>query len=379
MASISHRERVLAALDHEETDRVPLDFGGSAATTIYYTAYERLKAHLGIEGAPTTVTAKRTRTVIPDEEVLLRFDVDTRFLSLGGYEGGIGHEIDEDRFVDEWGTTWEKRDTHPYMSVDGPFCDRPAEIADLEDHDWPDPENEGYYRGLAERARSLHANTDYAIVLGLPSGVIHQGQWLRGWAQWLMDLYKNPDYACRMMDIVADHWIGVAGNVLDKVGNNVDVVYLGDDLASQQGTLFSPEVYRKLIKPRHARMIGSVKERGVKVMFHTCGAASTLFEDLIEVGVDAVNPVQVNAKDMDPARLKRDFGDRLTFWGGVDTQKILPFGTPADVRAEVRRMIDIMTPGGGYILNSVHNIQPDVPPENVVAMLEEAGDYVPQR
>ena len=374
---MNHRERVLAALDHEEPDRTPIDFGGALSTTIYYTAYERLRKYLGVETAPS-VFMRRTRTVIPDETVLERFDVDTRFLGLGSYEGGPCRDIDEDSYVDEWGATWTKTGTHPYINTDGPFYGRKPDIADLESFDWPDPDNEGYYRGLAERARALRQGTDCAIVLNLPNGVIHQGQFCRGWGNWLKDLYRSPDYVGRMMDIMADHWIRVVGNALDAAGDNVDVVFFGDDMGSQQSTLFSPDLYRKLIKPRHRRMLDTLKARpDLKVVFHTCGAASALFGDLAEIGVDAVNPVQINARNMDPVRLKEDFGDRLTFWGGIDTQRILPSCTPDEVRAEVRRMIDIMGPGGGYVLNSVHNIQPDVPPENVVAMFEEARSYMP--
>ena len=375
--SMSHRERVLAALNHQATDRAPIDFGGAMATTIYYTAYERLKAHLGVEKEPA-IAVRRSRTVVPDEEVLQRFDVDTRYLGLGGYEGGHCRDIDADSFVDEWGTTWSKTGTHPFMNTDGPFYDRKPKIEDLEAFDWPDPDNEGYYHGLAERAKTLHRDTDCAVMLGLPNGIIHQGQFVRGYGDWLMDLHRHPDFVARMMDIMADFWIRVTENALDIVGDDFDIVFFGDDMGTQQSTLFSPEVYRKLIKPRHQRMFAALKARGdFKVVFHSCGSTSSLFEDLIEMGVDAMNPVQVNAANMEPGWLKETFGERVAFWGGIDTQKVLPFGTPDEVRAEVRRIIDILGRGGGYVLNTVHNIQPDVPPENVVAMFEEAQSYRP--
>ena len=191
-----------------------------------------------------------------------------------------------------------------------------------------------------------------------------------------MDLHRNPEYACRMMDIITEHWIGVTNNVLEIVGDSVDVVFFGDDMGTQKSTLFRPEIYRRLIKPRHKRMFDVLKARsGFKVVLHSCGSTSSLFEDMIDLGVDAVNPVQINAANMEPERLKEEFGDRLTFWGGIDTQKVLPFGSPDEVRREVRRIIDILGRNGGYVLNSVHNIQPDVPPENVVAMFDEACSY----
>ncbi len=370
--TLSHRDRVLAALRHTETDRVPIDFGAGIATTAYHTAYRRLTAYLGVEQGSATA-ARRSRTVIPDEEVLERFEIDTRYLGLGAYDGR-GHDLDEDRFVDEWDTTWEKRDTHPYINVDGPFYNKKPRIEDLESFDWPDPDNPGYYRGLRERAEAAHA-TGCAVVLNLPVGIVHQGQFMRGYGDWLKDLIRSPDYACRMMDIIADVWVRVVNNALDLVEDQVDVVFFGDDMATQQTTLFSPRAYRELVKPRHARMFAALKARDVKIAFHSCGSTVSLFDDFVELGIDAVNPVQVSAANMDPARLKAQYGERLSFWGGIDTQKVLPFGSVAEVRAEVRRMIDVMGKGGGFVLASVHNIQPDVPPENVVAMFEEAASY----
>ena len=179
-----------------------------------------------------------------------------------------------------------------------------------------------------------------------------------------------------MMDRAADIWTRMARNALKEVGEYVDVVSWGDDLASQESPLFSPKIYRELVKPRHARMIDGVKSMAdVKVNYHTCGSVYPLIEDLIDIGVDALNPLQVSARNMDPAKLKRDFGDRLAFWGGMDTHRLLPFGTPDEVRKETRRMIDLMGRGGGYILATVHNIQAEVPPENIVAMFDEARSH----
>ena len=375
--TMSHRERVLAALNHEPPDRTPIDFGGGIATTIYYTAYEQLKQHLGIDdvGPIQPHLRKQSRTVVPDDIVLERFDVDTRCLLLGGYEGG-GREIDEDAFVDEWGVTWRKSGTHCYMNKDGPFTDRGADMSELEAHDWPDPNNPGYYRGLAERAQALRNESDCAVILNLPVGIIHQCQFVRGFGDWLVDLHRHPDYACRMMDIITDSWVTIASTALEMVGDKVDIVFFGDDMGTQRSTLFSPEIYRALIKPRHKRMFDVLRAwPDLKTVLHSCGSTASLFEDMIELGVDAINPVQVNAANMEPERLKAAFGDRLSFWGGIDTQKILPLGSPDEVRQEVRRIIDILGKDGGYVLNSVHNIQPDVPPENVVAMFDEACAY----
>lgn len=372
---MSHRERVLAALRHEQTDRVPIDFGGTYTTTIYYAVYERLKQHLGLQHE-TSIYSKIRRLAIPHESVLERFDVDTRFLGLGAYEGDQ-KDLDEDNYYDEWGTTWRKAEDGHYLYVDGPFFGhRKPDTAELDRPAWPDPDNPGYYRGLAERAEKLRRETDCAIILNLPIGVIHQGQFLRGFGDWLKDLYKNKDFSASLADMIAERWIKVAENALDVVGANIDIVFFGDDVGSQIGPLFSPDAYRELIKPRHARMIAAIKAKAdVKVLYHTCGSVSQFIDDFIDIGIDAINPVQITAKDMEPEMLKRRFGERIAFWGGINTQEVLPFGKPDAVRAEVRRMIDCLGESGGFVLNSVHNIQNDVPVENIVALFDEACAY----
>lgn len=375
MSSMTSRERVLTALNLEEPDRVPLDFGSNIASTIIVPAYDNLKKYLGLEHE-TRFMAKRARTVIPNDTVLQRFDIDTRPLMLRELKGGASRSIDANTFIDSWGTTWKKAPDGHFINVDGPFQNRDPEMDNLETFDWPDPDNPGIYEGLKERAEALHKNTDYAIVLNLPVGIVHECQFLRGFAEWLVDLYTNPEFACRMMDLVADIWIRIAENALEAVGNNIDVIMWGDDVAMQQATFMSPEMYRELIKPRHKRMVAALKSRSnAKINYHCCGSVYALIEDLIDIGIDALNPIQVAARNMDPARLKDEFGDRLTFWGAIDTQGVLPHGSPEEVRAEVRRIIDTMGKGGGYILASVHNIQAEVKPENIVAMFEEGKSY----
>jgi len=155
----------------------------------------------------------------------------------------------------------------------------------------------------------------------------------------------------------------------------VDIVCWGDDLGTQRGPQISPELYRRMIKPRQKRMVEAIKRHGKLVLYHTCGSVADFLPDFIELGIDAVNPVQVSAAGMDTQRLKREFGRDITFWGAVDTQTVLPRGSPVDVRSEVRRRIDDLAPGGGYVLCAVHNIQPEVPPENIVAMYEAALEY----
>ncbi len=373
--SWTHRDRVMAALNHEQPDRVPIDFGGTFVSSIYLSAYDRLKAHLGLDHE-TAVMSKRRGLALVDESILERFDVDTRCLDLGppddAAEEGAG-----DSYVDPWGTTWRRAADGHYLYVDGHFFgQKHPDVNDIDSVPWPDPDDPGYTRGLAERAEALRRDTDCAIILNLPLGVVHQGQFVRGFGDWLKDLYKHRDFVCRLMDVSADFWVRLTEKALDCVGDNVDVVMFGDDLGTQMAPMFNPDIYRELVKPHHARMVETVRAKsGAKVLLHSCGAIAPLIEDLIDVGIDAVNPVQITAKGMEPEHLKQAFGRRMTFWGGIDSQQILPFGDPQEVRGEVRRMIDCMAGEGGFVLNSIHNIQADVAPENIVAMFEEARAY----
>ncbi len=377
MKSLTHRERVLAALNHEPPDRVPLDFGGVGPTDIVVPAYEKLKKYIGLE-LETKPAVRFQRTAIPDEKILQRFDIDTRTLRLGQFKGGGRRFIDDDTSVDVWGTTWKRAEGNFSINVNGVFQKSDPKIEILETFSWPDPNDPGLYAGLREKAEALRKNTDFAIVLTLiyGNGILKQCTNMRGFAELLMDLYENPEFAGRLLDKMTDISIRIAQNALDAVGENVDVVYYADDLGHQQSTLMSPQIYRKLVKPRHKRFFDAIKSRSkAKILMHSDGAIYTLIEDLIEIGVDALNPVQVSARNMDPARLKREFGGRLAFWGAIDTRDVLPFKSPDEVREEVRKMIEMMGKSGGYVLASVQTIQAEVPPENIVAMFEEARSY----
>jgi uroporphyrinogen decarboxylase len=235
----------------------------------------------------------------------------------------------------------------------------------------------GRTRGLRETARQLREETDYAVVLSLPVGFVHLSQYLRGYEQWLMDIVLEPAFLDALMDRTLDWWLALAAAVLDEVGSFVDVVAFGDDVAFHDRPMVDLARYRKLFKPRHRKMIDLLKAKsGAKVLYHCCGAVRSLVPEFIDIGVDALNPVQVSSAGMDDtAALKAEFGDRICFWGGIDTQRVLPMGSPDDVRAEVQQRIRDLAPGGGFVLTSVHNIQEDVPPENIVAMVDAAVEF----
>jgi uroporphyrinogen decarboxylase len=370
MAPMSHRERVLAAVDRQETDRTPIDFGGTLATSIVPSTYEKLKCYLG-EKHPTTIGWKRQQLVLPAESILKRFDVDTRPLKLGNYDGGKAKMLSAHQMIDYWGTTWSKEVGGHYLNVDGPFYKTEADPAAIETYDWPDPDNPGFYQELKKQAEDLHHGTDYAVILDLGIGIVTRAQFVRGFMEFLIDMTLNPKFAKTLLEKLGQIWIRIARNALQQVGHLVDVVFWGDDYGMQQAPMFRPQHFTDLVKPVNQRMVTAVKELSdARILLHSCGSVAPMIPDMIDTGIDALNPVQVSADNMDPAKLKADFGDHLTFWGGIDTQDILPFRTPAEVGEHVHFIIKTLGRNGGYVLSTVHNIQEQVPPENIVAMFE---------
>ena len=374
---MTHRERILAALKHKVPDRVPLDLGATGATTITVKAHERLRAHLGLPWDPSPVLfSTRSTTVVPDEAILRRFEIDARPLLLGTALGRPERKLSEDMLLDEWGVTWTRHGGSHYINSDGPFCClADPTLRDLEKLDWPDPADPGRFEGLRARARKLHEETDYAVILNVSNGPVHLCQYVRGYGTWLEDLLLRPVFAEALIDRVVDILIQIANRALEEAGAYVDLVMFGDDIATQNATLFRPELYRQMIKPRHKALADAIHRHGKPILYHSCEAVYALIRDLIEAGIDALNPVQVSAADMATDRLKREYGRELAFWGGIDTHRVLPTGTPAQVREEVKRRIDDLGGNGGYVLCAVHNIQPEVPPENIVAMYEAALEY----
>ncbi len=373
MATMTPRERVLTALGHGEPDRVPLDLGG-LSTTIEVDPYQELKVHLGIKSETKLFLRDH---VDPPEELLKEFQIDTRYIRIGRPQN-FKVRIDADNsYLDEWGTRWRKPESSLYWDpVDWPLKD--ATIEALEAYEWPNPNDPGRTAGLRAEARRLREETDYAIVADMPVLGIFEtaGVCLRGIERFMMDLVLDKPFAEALLNKLADLHIELYGRYLDAVGEYIDVVVVSDDLGGEHAPLISPEIYREMVKPAQKRLWRFIKSKTKAYLFmHTCGSVYRLIPDLIELGVDILNPVQVAAKDMDTTRLKKEFGNRLTFWGGVDTQKVLPYGSPQDVEEEVKKRIADLAPGGGYVLTAVHNIQAGVSPENICAMYDAAREY----
>jgi len=368
---MTSRERVLCTLEHEEPDRVPIFFGTSGVTTMLASAYDRLKSSLGL-GGETEVFWRALQYAVLDEDVMRRFGSDGRMLAPGPAPSANERELEGDAFTDSWGISWRRPPEGAYYEISAPPL-HDAGISDIDTHPWPDLSHPSRFEGLGIRARKIR-DAGYATV-GL-SGItpFEFCCMLRGMEAFMIDLAADPDFARALLRRVTDLQLAAAEALLAEAGECIDVLVTGDDLASQEAPLISPSMYREIVKPFHAELMSAVKKRTkAKIFYHSCGNVGPLIDDLVEIGVDILNPVQVSARGLgDTAALKRRYGKRLSFCGGVDSQRILPHGTTDEVREEVRRRIGDLGPGGGYILAAVHCIQPDVPPENVRAMFEEA-------
>jgi uroporphyrinogen decarboxylase len=381
-ATVTSRERVLRALNHQVPDRVPIDLGGNQ-TGIHKIAYQNLIDRLGLREEIEIMDLVQ-QLARPSEAVLERLRVDTRYVFAGGAESFKGGVVRRERggrfwqdFTDEFGVTWSMPEDRPYYFD---ISHSPLAGMSLEEiKAWPFPKggDPSRFAGLRERALRLRKETPYAVVSGI-SGVVYEICWyMRGLETLMMDLIQQPGVVEAIIDRTLRFWLDWFDLFLKEVGDLVDVVMIGDDLAGQNGPLFSPKLYRSIVKPRQKRLVQFIRSRTqARIWYHTCGSVFEYIQDLADNGVDILNPVQVSARGMDPARLKAAFGERMVFWGGgVDSQKILPFASPAQVREDVRRNLEAFKPGGGYVFNNVHNIQADVPADNILAMYDAAYEF----
>ncbi len=371
------RERALAALNHTEPDRVPLDFGGRQ-TTLHMYAHEALMHHLGLTGPKPTIRNYHTYLVDPDPQLLQRFErVSTFFLPKP--PSGYVFKIDPatNSYVDEWGTTFHMPPNGYYYDIAAvPLPDAETE-ADLEKYRWPNPTDPARIEGLPEKIAAAYQAGEKVIMMCTPTqGLWEQAWYMFGLEQAFMNLAGNQPlmeaFTQRIMEWQMAFWT----MALSQVGDYLDVVQINDDLGTQHGPMMAPATFRKIYKPRLRQLVAAIKQRTkARVYLHSCGSIYRLIPDLIEVGVDILNPVQVNAAEMDSARLKREFGKDLTFWGGGCDPVVMGTGTVAQVVEDVKRRIHDLAPGGGFVFGSVHNIQANVPPENIVAMFEAAQAF----
>ena len=378
MDQMTHRQRVQAALNHQEPDAVPLDFGTGGNTSPVPEVYEKLCAIFGIE-YQLNLVPHMMRLAVPDERILQSLDIDTRPIYMNPPSQGSRPCAQPDCFYDEWGVKWKEVVANGiiYREVaESPLQE--ATIADLDQYPWwPDPLDPTRYQGIREHAERMYAQTDYALI-GCPAfnSVWERAYILCGFNRMLESLIGDLDFIHAVFRKITDIIKASLTQYLDRVGPFIQVVKIGDDLGGQENSLMSPATYRKTIKPYHQEIFQLIKQKSPAFCFlHTCGSVVKLLPDLIDAGVEILNPVQVSAKGMDTPRLKAEFGDRLTFWGAIDTQHVLPNGSVEEVKAEVKRRIFDLGPGGGYVVAPVHNVQGDVPAENVVAMYRSARQF----
>ncbi len=405
------RERIMAALNHQETASLPFDLSGHRSSGLSAIAYARLRKHLGLPVRPIRVYDSVQQLAIVDQDVLDRFGVDT--IELGRayalddhdwrdwvlpdgtpcqvpswikpepFEGGWVVRSETGRIIGRMpaGALYFEQAFYPFAEQDDVEKINEAQKENM----WavqaspPGPlgAGEAGLKYLAQGAQQLRQTSDRAIIGLFGGNLLESGQMLYRNDQFLMLLAAEPQHAHRFLDKLMEIHLQDLERFLGAVGPCIDIILFGDDLGMQRGPQISPAMYREFFKPRHALLWKRAKQLAhVKVMLHCCGGVRELLPDLIDAGLDAINPVQITCRGMDAAGLKQDFGRDITFWGGgCDTRDVLSAGTPEQVREHVRRQIEVMRPGGGFVFQQVHNILANVPPANIQAMFETVAEY----
>ncbi len=413
---MTRRERVLQTINHREPDRVPVDFGAMRSTGITAVAYRRLKEHLGIAEGDTYVYDVVQQLAVPEDRILDYVESDVvdlgrvflrdandwkpftlpdgaaakipAYINFVPLDGGWLALNDKGEQIGAMpqGAYYLSQTRYPLKDWDGEdltVLDRLPEIMD--DVTWSALPCAPYHKPLTpehladirRRAKHLYETTDYAVMVAFGANLLEWGQYLCRMDQFLIDLVENRRKAEALLDKLVEMHLAHLIKILDAVEGYVQIIQMGDDFGTQRALEISPRLYREVFKPRQRLIFETVKKRSdLHLFLHSCGAIADILPDLIEVGVEIINPVQTSARGMGPARLKREFGKDITFWGGgCDTQRVLPLGAPAEIEAHVRERIATFAPGGGFVFTQVHNIMPHVPPRNIAAMVDAVKKY----
>jgi uroporphyrinogen decarboxylase len=371
------RERALAALEHREPDRVPLDFGGRH-TTLHHGAHQALMRHLGLQGPEPAIRSYHTYLVEPDPQLLARFErISESFFPQPPSRYRFAIDPATNTYVDEWGTRYRMPPGGYYYDLDAaPWAEAETD-ADLARFAWPNPSDPARIAGIGPRVQAAHAAGEKLLIMcGASPGLWEHAWYLFGMEQAYVNLAANPTLMEALAERLLEWQLAYWDMTLDLVGPYVDVVQFNEDLGAQHGPLMAPATFRRIYEPRLRRLFAAVRRKTrAKIYLHSCGSIYRMIPDLIACGVEILNPVQVNAAEMDSARLKREFGKDLTFWGGGCDPVVMQTGSRQQVVDEVKRRIDDLAPGGGFVFGSIHNIQAQVPPENVVAMFDAAVEF----
>jgi uroporphyrinogen decarboxylase len=413
---VTKRERVLRAIQHREPDKVPIDLGAMRSTGISAVAYSRLKEHLGIRQGHTYVYDVVQQLAQPEQAILdymesdvvdlgrvfLEEDSDWKDFSLpDGSPAKIPSYIDFVPHEGGWlaknkdgdiigampkGAYYLSQTQFPLKAWDGSDLSVLDQLPDLMDKvtwsalptaPYHKPLNPEHLADIRGRAKHLYEATDYTIMVAFGGNLLEWGQYLCRFDQFLMDIIENPKKAIAILDKLVEMHLENLEKLLPAVDGYVQIIQMGDDFGTQQALEISPKIYRDVFKPRQRMIFDAVKKHsGLHLFLHSCGSIVDILPDLIEIGVEIINPVQTSARGMDPRRLKKEFGKDLTFWGGgCDTQRVLPLASPKEIEAHVKERIDIFAPGGGFVFTQVHNIMPHVPPQNIVAMVDTVKQF----
>jgi uroporphyrinogen decarboxylase len=382
---MNSRERIFKALNHEEADRIPYDLAGSTWTGITNTAYQNLRKYLGKTEQEAEWSDVIQQIVIPSEDILDELHVDTRgVFPLTSHNWDVYSKLNDQgeywEYQDEWSFTHHfPKNGYWFSLVKNPMKDVDfLKEGIVEDFAWPYAGDPQRFEGLRQQAIRFRDQEKIVMTKGLCAGLFEMHQRVRGMENAMVDPFLFERNSDKLVGKLADLKIEFWDAALDELGDVVDIVGEGDDYGTQQSQLISPDQFRTYYKGHFTRVLKFIKEKvpKIKLMFHSCGNVRPIIPDLIEMGVDILNPVHVNAAGMEPIQLKKDFGRDMVFWGGgVDTQHILPSGSTQDVADEVKKNIEALAPGGGFVFNTVHNIQAEVPPENIMAMWNTLMNY----
>ena len=407
---MSSRQRVLDTLNHIQPDRVPIDFSGHRSSGMNPSTYRKLRQYAGLPERPIKVYDMVQQLAVIDEDALDLFEVDTIELGRGfcldendwkpwtladGSECLIPAYIDVRRDGENWilysgspkrpvgiqkpGMDFFDQTYWPYVNGIPEDLNRLSDAIGNMMWSIPSPPNQGELdtAALREGARKLRESTDRAIIGLFGGNMFEIPQMICRIDNFLRLMAEEPATVQRLLDKLVEIHLVNLENFLSAVGPYIDIILFGDDLGMQTGPMISPRMYRKFIKPHHNTLWKRAKELAdVKVMLHCCGGIRPLLNDLIDAGLDTVNPVQTSCKGMDPAKLKRDFGDRICFWGGgCDTQTVLPKASPEELQQHVLERLEIFAPNGGFVFQQVHNMLTGIPPENIIAMFEAVKEF----
>jgi uroporphyrinogen decarboxylase len=383
---MTSQERLLTTLNHREPDRIPLDLASTQVTGISIKAYKNLRKFLGLKPTEPKICDAIQQICFPDDDIMQMFGVDTRGLWPITNHNYDFNDRDDGEYlwhIDNWGLGYRfrKQDGLWYDLFLNPLAGKTLTSELIDSHVYPRGDDPTWIKGLRGQAIA-HRQAGYAVVLkSICAGLLEMAIRLRGMEDFLVDLLVDEQNAGRLLDKILQIKIEYWQMTLEDISDVVDVIAEGDDFGTQASQLISTKIFRKMIKPRLAELISFIKQKAPNafIFFHSCGNIRELLPDFIEMGIDCINPVHITAIGMEPTALNKDFGDDIVFWGGgIDTQMTLPYGSPQQVREEVKRNINALAPSGGFVFNTIHNIQPDVPPANVIAMyeaLQEFGNY----